>query len=384
MITNKGEILITGDFCPINRIGQLVSIGDYNSTFNDFLPFIKDKDLAITNLECPLTETDTKINKYGPSLKAPVETAEILARAGFNLVTLANNHIMDYGSSGLKSTLQACKNNNIKYIGVGESHLEARRIFYTKAGNFTVAILNFAENEFSTTHGNYPGANPLDTIENYHDILEAKANADYVIVIFHGGNEMFDLPCPRIKKTFHFFADAGASAIFGHHTHCYSGYEVYKRVPIFYGLGNFLFDIPNKSDSAWNRGYAVELFLNNKITFNIIPYVQCSNRSGIRLMNDEENKLFYENITHLNSIILEDELLQNEFEKYCSRSKRLYFSLLEPHSIRLFHFLRNRKLFPSLLSKNKKTIYLNLLRCESHRDVLLNLLDKRGHSIIQP
>jgi poly-gamma-glutamate synthesis protein (capsule biosynthesis protein) len=377
MIKSNGTILITGDFCPVNRTSSLITVGGERPLFNDFLAFTKDKDISVTNLECPLTETEAEIDKYGPAMKASANVARILSAAGFNLVTLANNHIMDYGIKGLKSTLKACEANNMNYVGVGDSQTEARKIFYARAGSFNVAILNFAENEFSTTQGRYPGANPLDPINNYGDILEAKTNADYVIVIVHGGNELFNLPSPRIKKTFHFFAEAGASAIFLHHAHCYSGYEIYKGTPIFYGLGNFIFDKPLKRNQPWNYGYAVELNLTGNLIFNIIPYDQCGKNIGITLLNDKEKQLFNYNIERLNSIIMDDEKLSMEFEKYCKRVKKVYFSHIEPHSIKLLHSLRNRKLLPSLLSKKKKTLYLNLMRCESHRDVLINLLDSR-------
>jgi poly-gamma-glutamate capsule biosynthesis protein CapA/YwtB (metallophosphatase superfamily) len=375
-MNNGAKIFITGDFCPINRISDLVSCGRYDSIFNDLLPFIKKSDLAITNLECPLTESTKKINKIGPSLKASAKVAEVLSDSGFKLVTLANNHIMDYGLAGLRSTLAACEKNGINWVGVGEDYHNARRIHYYVVGKYTVAILNFAENEFSTTNGNYPGANPLDPVENYRDICEAKTNSDYVIVIVHAGHEEYELPSPRIKETLRFYAEAGASAILSHHTHCYSGYEIYKGVPIFYGLGNFVFDVPGTLNNDWNYGFAVEFTLNGTITFKIIPFEQCNQDVGVRLLNEQGKEIFYKEIDRLNSIILNNDLLNSEFDKYCKKAKKMYFSYLEPHSIAIFHYLRNRKIFPSLLSKRKRTLFLNILRCESHRDVLIRLLDK--------
>lgn len=281
---------------------------------------------------------------------------------------------MDYGDSGLISTLEACKCNGIDYVGAGENIFIARQFYTTKVRGHTVAILNFAENEFSTTHDNNHGANPLDLVVNYRDIIAAKAIADFVIVIVHGGNEMYDLPSPGIKKVLHFFADAGANVIIGHHAHCYSGYEEYQGVPIFYGLGNFLFDIPNMSDSIWNFGYAVELLLDHELTFNIIPYQQCGQKAGIRLLDSGEQDQFYANLSRLNTIIADDKLLVTEFQKFCLRVSSRYTSFLEPYSSSFLHYLRNRNLIPSLISKRKKRLYLNLMRCESHREIVINLL----------
>ncbi len=375
-MSKRPTILITGDFCPVNRVDNFVSGYDHALLFNDLLPLLLDSGLVVTNLECPLTDSESKLNKVGPSLKASVKIASVLSDSGFNLVTLANNHIMDYGLAGLTSTIEACRNNGINHVGAGINFEEAGRIFYTPLGDKRIAILNFSENEFSTTHGNYPGCNGLDSAKIYYNIKQAKLGADNVIVIAHGGHEFYSLPSPRIKNTFRFFADAGASAIIQHHAHCYSGYEIYNGVPIFYGLGNFLFDIPEKRDSTWNYGYAVEITPGRQLTFRVIPYEQCNGQVGVRLLGGEQEKKFFADLHNLNEIIQDDAQLNDEFEKYCARVRNMYLSFLEPHSFRLLHFLQNRNLLPSLLSRRKRTLYSNLIRCESHRDVILHLMDQ--------
>ena len=275
-MNNEIKLLITGDFCPVNRVNNLAISGDYITVFNDLLPIIRRSDLSITNLECPLTTTQKRIVKTGPHLKAERSAAKMIADAGFKLVTLANNHILDYGLDGLKSTIQACEEHSIHFVGAGLDYISARAVKYLQIKEYVVAILNFAENEFSTSNDKNPGANPFNPFDNYYDIQEAKKNADLVIVLFHGGHEMFNLPSPRIKKTFRFYADAGADVILSHHTHCYSGYEIYGGVPIFYGLGNFIFDKKSKINSEWNYGYAVEVIFNKvTINYNLIPYEQC-------------------------------------------------------------------------------------------------------------
>lgn len=375
-MTENENILITGDFCPVNRTGEIIRENGSGSLLNDFLPAVKSAGLAVTNLECPLTDSDLGIKKIGPLMRAPVSTANVLSDWGFDLVTLANNHIMDYGIQGISSTIRACSETNIGHVGAGENLINARQPYYCQIGNYRWAVLNFAENEFSTTHGNSPGANPLDLIENCRDIVKAKSMADLVLVIVHGGHEMFNLPSPRIKSTLRFFADAGASAVIQHHAHCYSGFELYNDVPIFYGLGNFIFDVPSERNPIWNIGYAVELMPGTKLTFRVIPYEQSASRAGIRLLTGASEEDFYRNIEHLNAIIADDNRLNIEFDKYCRRVEKRYRAFLEPHSSGLLHFLRHRHLFPSLLSRRKERVYLNLYRCESHREVVVHLLGK--------
>lgn len=259
------KVFVSGDFCPINRTEKLIFEGDFNKIFNDLLPIIKQSDIAVTNLECPLTTNDLKREKSGPSLKASENAVDSLQFAGFNLVTLANNHIMDYGESGLNSTLSKCREVGIDYVGIGSNNQNARKTFYKLINGVRIAFINFSENEWSIAKDNSPGANPLNVILNYYDIREAKNNADYVIVIVHGGHEDYSLPSPRMKQTYRFFIDAGASIVIGHHTHNFSGYEIYKNSPIFYSLGNFIFDRGKMINSRWNRGLAVQFSLEKKI-----------------------------------------------------------------------------------------------------------------------
>src|SRR5690606_12486043 len=104
-------------------------------------------DLRLTNLECPLTEYNTPIPKTGPALKSSARFARMLKDGGFNMVTLANNHIMDYGSRGLIDTINELDKNNIQYVGAGKSDDEID-VFYKELGGIKVAIVNLCENEW--------------------------------------------------------------------------------------------------------------------------------------------------------------------------------------------------------------------------------------------
>ena len=127
---NQIKILLSGDFCPIGRSENFINEGLLEETFGDILHLIRESDIAITNLECPLVESAKAILKTGPNLKASVNTASFLRNAGFTHITLANNHIMDYGDDGLTSTINAISEVSLNYIGAGGTLQEARRIFY--------------------------------------------------------------------------------------------------------------------------------------------------------------------------------------------------------------------------------------------------------------
>jgi hypothetical protein len=375
MTKTKSGMLVAGDFCPVNRLAPLaVGGGMAEGLMNDLLPFVQSKELAIVNLECPLTNGHALIRKTGPVLKASPAFAQMLSEAGFGLVTLANNHAMDYGWEGLKHTLQVCQSQGMGTVGAGKNLSEARKVYYTMVDKKRVAVLNFSENEFSTTQGTAAGTNPLDLACNFWDIQAAAEQADYVIVIVHGGHEMYQLPSPRLKKTFRFYADAGASAVFGHHPHCYGGYEEYKNKPLFYSLGNFLFDDPSNKNALWYSGYVVDISLKESLTFNILPYVQCRSKMGVALMKGAELQQFNRELRRINALILDDEKLEAEFDAYCRQVSKMYTTFLEPWSRKWLRVLQGLRVVPSLLSEKKKRLYLNLIRSESHRDVVIHIL----------
>jgi poly-gamma-glutamate synthesis protein (capsule biosynthesis protein) len=368
------NILIAGDFCPRHRIEKLINEGKYESVFGKITPIISKMDYSVVNLEAPIVIKDAKpIKKSGPNLKCSLNSLDAIKYAGFDMVTLANNHILDYGEEGMQSTLSSLMKNKIDYVGGGKNIKEASVVFYKEVKNKKFAFVNFCENEFSIATEKTAGANPLNIISNYHQIQEAKQNADYVIVIVHGGHEYYQLPSPRMKTTYRFFIDNGASVVINHHQHCISGYERYKNGLIFYGIGNFCFDWENHRNGIWNEGYMVNLNFNeDKCIFELLPYIQCNNTPDIEIMKDKT--IFNNSIEKLNAIIASDDLLQESFEEFCIKASKNIKLVFEPYSNRYLMALYNRRLLPSFITKKKKIILLNLVRCESHYDILKNVL----------
>lgn len=367
------DLLIAGDFCPQNRLAPVLKSQSGAEIFGAALPLIQAARLSIVNLECPLTSASGGLAKIGPILQADPAAAQVLVEAGFGLATLANNHIMDYGRAGLESTLVHCREAGLTTVGAGFNLEEAESTSFFQLAGKEVAFVNLTENEFSTVQKNGAGAHPLNPLRNWSAIKAAAARARYVVVVFHGGHEMYALPSPRIQQLFRFFADAGACAVVGHHPHVSSGYEYYHGVPLVYSLGNFLFDDPRVQRADWHLGFMVGLDLGERVGLKVYPYAQCRTRPGLQLLEGEELRRFEEDLQRLNSIIADPSALDQAFEAFCGRVARRYRAFLEPLSSTWLGKLQRRKLFPSLLSSNKKRLYQNLLRCESHREVLLRL-----------
>lgn len=271
------SILIAGDYSPMGRVQAAIDKGDFKAVFSEVEKFNASVDYSIVNFETTVAdESDSPIYKCGPNLKCSAKSIEALRYAGFDMVTLANNHFYDYGDSSIEKSFAAIEANGLDSVGAGRNIDEASKTFYKKIKDKTVAIINCCEHEFSIATKNHGGCNPLNPIQQYYAIKEAREKADYVIVIVHGGHEHFQLPSLRMKETYRFFIDTGADAVVNHHQHCFSGYEYYKNKPIFYGLGNFCFDEGEDNNDLWYEGYALELGLDeNEIKIKLHPYKQC-------------------------------------------------------------------------------------------------------------
>ena len=114
------KILIAGDYCPIGRTAQLLKDKHYSELFNGFEKITANVDYTIVNFECPITQSNDKIDKTGPNIKTEdVNSLRALKYAGFNLLTLANNHIQDYGGQGVLDTIKYAKQEGFDLVGVG-------------------------------------------------------------------------------------------------------------------------------------------------------------------------------------------------------------------------------------------------------------------------
>lgn len=341
---------------------------------------IQSADYSFVNFESPVVENGYKpIPKCGPNLKCQEEAVEAVRYVGFSGVTLANNHILDYGADGLRRTVECCWAQGLDVAGVGDNLEDAGKILYLVKNGETLAVINCCEHEFSIATDTEAGANPLDSVRQFYQIKEAKANADHVLVIVHGGHEHFQLPSLRMVETYRFFIDAGADAVVNHHQHCYSGYEVYNGKPIFYGLGNFCFDEESLRNCFWNQGYMVGLdFSGETACFALYPYSQCNETASVNLLHGEDREEFEKELSRLNHIISDDALLKERLRAYYEKCSEGELSILEPYGSRVTRKLYSLSLLPSFMKGRKLEAVLNHIGCESHRDKMLFALSQKN------
>lgn len=368
------RILIAGDFCPQFRVAEAFERDDYSSVLSEVKYVTANADYSIVNLECPVCyESEKPIIKVGSNLGCSRKGVKALKWAGFDCVTLANNHFYDFGFEGVTNTLETCEAIGLDTVGGGANLVEAAKTLYKKINGQTLAIINCCEHEFSIATETTAGSNPLNPIQQYYAIKEAKRNSDFILLIIHGGNEYYNYPSPRMKEIYHFFIDAGADAVINHHQHCFSGYETYQGKPIIYGLGNFCFDDNKSLNESWNEGYIAILDFNNDgVSLCIKPYIQCENKAKVEFNKDEET--FLKKLDKINEVIINEESLRFHYQCFLNRSKVSF--LFEPYSNRFMLALYRRHLLPSFITKKHKLLLLAYLQCESHIDKILNFLKK--------
>jgi hypothetical protein len=377
-VGETADILIAGDFYMGNRTKELCSSGEYHKIYNEVLPTLKEKDLSIVNLENPLIVEEHPIDKIGPPLHAHPDCVKALQFGGFDLATLANNHILDHGSKGLESTIAACTAGNIQTVGAGLTSKDITAPLIISVKSTRIGIINATENEFSTIRDGESGANAIDPVELYDQIIEAKKKTDILFLILHGGHEFYPLPSPTMVRLYRHFSDLGVSAIIGHHPHCATGFEIRNGIPIFYSLGNFVFDWHEPQDEIWYNGYFVKLKVDHSsvVRIRIFPYRQFKNDVGLHLLEGRDRSAFFETIAEYSRIIEDNESLKSHWEKFCDSKKNEYLKILFRLNRIETALLKRGIVTEHILPRTNQMMLMNLMRCEAHRDLSVEILKR--------
>lgn len=373
------SVLIASDLCPIGQNESLFRQGRVNEIYNDILPEIENADLRIVNLECPLTDGGEPMVKTGPNLRAKEDCITGIKEAGFDVVSLANNHIMDYGPYGLQRTVEICKKAGLATVGAGGNLREAQRLFVRHIKNKRIAVLSVAEHEWSIADADSCGAAPLDIIQ-FFQVLERNAGVyDFLIVIIHGGKEDYPYPTPRMQELYRFLAKHGADAVICQHTHCPGSFELYRGVPIVYGQGNFIFDHRIEWSLARTKGFLVKLLIsdNNKQNLELVPHIQLDREPGVKKMHGDEKRAFMDEIEARSRQIEDVLFVKQRWLDFCKEKSRSHLKQLKSHR-RFFHSLNIRMHIDKLIYRSDwKHALLNRCRCESLREMqegILNVL----------
>jgi poly-gamma-glutamate synthesis protein (capsule biosynthesis protein) len=236
----------------IGAVGDLMFARDITSLMEQHgvsYPFDRVKglfggtDLLIGNLEGTFTARGMPlVKKY--TFRTPPDLATVLQAAGFNAVTLGNNHAFDFGAVGLLDTFETLRGIGMPWFGAGPDEAAARAPLILQARGQRVAFLGYSGvDESGFASDGTPGVARASVETIQADVREARSKADYVVVVIHAGIEYTHEPSAWQRELAHAAIDAGADVVIGHHPHVLQPLERYRDGLILYSLGNFVFDL---------------------------------------------------------------------------------------------------------------------------------------------
>ncbi len=277
----------------------------FNYPFEKVHDILKEGDIIYCNLEAPFTDSthglagiDEEGGKY--CLKNKPEAFEGVKYAGFNLVSLANNHILDYYERGLFDTIRLLEENSIAYAGAGSDLDEARKPAIIEKKGVKVGMLSYTDMAEVLYKGNPPlrfvagedkaGVAPRKLEYIKEDIEKLRDKVDILIVTLHWGVEYEYYVLPEQVEFAHHVMDLGADIIIGSHPHRMKGIEIYKGKPIVYSLGNFISD---QNDPRNQEGFILDFEFENKKLKSLsgIPFTIFQKMQVVPLEGEEAQAL---------------------------------------------------------------------------------------------
>jgi hypothetical protein len=256
-----GDIMLGG-----RARGVLTEFGsDY--PFQAVLPLLRRSRIVLANLEGPLAREAEK-RERNHSYRVNPKTVKALVRAGINVVTLANNHLLDCGREGVLETLEALAKSGVVAIGAGPNNQAAHAPAILQAGPYRVGLLGYYWNRRTSARAKLAGS-AMDPAEDLAaDIGGLRKQVDRVVVTFHWGVPYVREPSPEDRVKARLAIDCGADLVIGHHPHIIQSFEVYRNRPIFFSVGNFAFGSGN------SRGESLLLavrFEQDRTTIQVYP-----------------------------------------------------------------------------------------------------------------
>ena len=263
---------------------------------SDLLSITRGADIFMLNQEFPFGTTGEAMEDKQYTFRVDPKYASVLPELGADIVTLANNHMLDFGRGPLKETLEALDEAGILHVGAGQNLEEAKALKTVEAGGRVIGFLGatrvIPEHSWTASRSNSGLFTTYDPTKLLEEIQAAKETCDYVVVYVHWGIERNTEPEEYQKTLARQYIDAGADAVIGAHPHVLQGIEYYQGKPIFYSLGNFIF-----ANRTYETMMAELTLTDSGVDVRVIPCVSTANQMG--LMNSGERAGFYGRLQEL-------------------------------------------------------------------------------------
>lgn len=325
------EVLVAGDWAPVREFADADQI-DPQQLYGPVAAAISGADFAVVNLELPLA-SGSPIIKDGPAFEGRPSFAEALAAAGFQAVSLANNHVRDQGDAGITTTLAACQQAGLQTVGAGTHRAAAFAPLIVSYGGLRIGLLAIGH------HGDAAATAQRGGAADSHDPMlplvmhDLRQRVDTLIVIAHGGLEYAPLPPPYWYDQLIACIHYGADAVVAHHPHLPQGMSVVERpgqspAPILWSLGNFIFP-PREPDLLkppyMHLGFSCGLDIGRGCVHSVklTPY-HIVNGSGLRALDDAAMQRCVRMIEHLSTPLIKRADYERHFAQVALRLWNAY------------------------------------------------------------
>ena len=295
------NLMFAGDILLDGFVGDQIAEFGANYPFVRVAPVMKKADLSFANLETPVSVRGNPSDKMF-AFRSDPKTLKGLVYAGIDGVTLANNHILDYGKTAMLDTLIHLDRNKIGHTGAGKNSTEAFTPYVKIIQGKKIAVLGVSRVLPAPSWyagSNQPGAASAYTKEPMlSEIKKSSKVNDFTVVYIHWNEEFKDYPEAYARTLAKQIIDSGADMIIGAHSHCLMGVEFYKHKPIYYSLGNFVFNRSTRGGEKTTQSMLVNIEIKGSaITGQITPVKII--RGQPQFMNEQYNK---ETIKTLNKL----------------------------------------------------------------------------------
>ncbi len=264
---------------------------DIHKHFIDTHIVMANQEFAFSNRGVPMEDKEYTF-RVDPSY------AKIFDEMNIDIVSLANNHALDYGEVALQDTFSALDANNIMYVGAGNNINEAKMAKHFQLKDKTIAVLSASRVIPISTWNAYKNkAGMLTTYDPSvlnSQIAKEKEQSDFVVVYLHWGEELEEMPNSVQQSLARGYIDAGADLVVGSHPHVLQGVEFYKDKPIVYSLGNFMFYYSINQTAILNATLTAE----NELKLQLIP-CKAVNTQTMLVEEEEKKQQFYDYMTSI-------------------------------------------------------------------------------------
>lgn len=331
---------------------KLLAVGDmFLQTKAGGNPFAKvkntlnKKDILFGNLETVITDSTKPFLEKSVVLRTNQRNIMHLKGAGFNIVNLAHNHILDYGKKGFCDTLSILKINDIRFIGVGESIKEASKPIVFQKNGVKIGFIGFYSGRYNDLR-NEVFIMEMDVQTVKDRIKKIREKADIVVVSLHWGQEHVFYPSPKQQQIARDFIDEEADIILGHHPHVFQGIENYKKGIICYSLGNFNFHHFIADNSFYNDLSVILQVIVDKYgvkKWDLIPVKINENYQPVVIYNEKEKVMFLEHMEMISEKVNEKNISWNFWfeeisKEYLLGNMKSWIIRIKKYGVR--HFLQ--------------------------------------------